>query len=67
MQGGGELAAHAGLAGADFARDQSDAAQFDQVLQARLGLARGGGGEELVGLQRALEGVMGEAEVRAIH
>ena len=36
---GGDVAAHGGFARADLAGEQPDAAQLDEVLEARLGLA----------------------------
>ena len=67
VQAGGDLAADGGLARADLAGDQADAAQLDQVLQARLGFAGGCGGEQVIGLRGRVEGVGGEAEVFAVH
>ena len=62
-----QLPAQRSLAGADLAGDQPNAAQLDQVIQARLGFARHTGDEQFIGLQRALEGVVGEAKVGEIH
>jgi hypothetical protein len=67
VQGGTQLPAHAGLTATDLAGDQSDAAQLHQVSQARLRFARGAGGEQLIGQQRALERIVGQAEVSEIH
>jgi hypothetical protein len=67
VQAGAQLPAHGGLAAADLAGDEPDAAQLHQMLQARLSFARGAGSEQLIGLQGALEGVMGKAEVSEIH
>ena len=50
MQGCTQLPAQRGLAGADLAGDEPNAAQLDQVIQARLGFARSTGGEQLIGL-----------------
>ena len=51
---------------ADAAR-RADAAQFDEVPQARLGLAVGVGLEQLVGAEVGLEGQPGEGEVSQVH
>ena len=67
VQSGGDVPADGGLAGADLAGQQADAAQFDEVLQARLGLAVGAGLEQLVGLEVVLEGQVGEGEVALVH
>jgi len=67
VQGACELTAGGGLARAGLAGDQADAAQLDQVGQAHLGLAQGGGGEQFIGLRRALEGEVGQSEVREVH
>ena len=58
---------HWKAAQADLAGDQADAAQLDLVCQASLGLAAGHRCEQLVGLGRALEGEMGQAEVLEVH
>ena len=42
MEVGGDLAADGGLAATDLAGQQTDAAQFEQMVQARLGFAAGG-------------------------
>ena len=49
MEVGGDVPADGGLAGAYLAGEQADAAQFDEVLQSRLGLAVGAGLEQFVG------------------
>ena len=67
MQTGGDLAAGGGLAATDLAGEQADAAQFEQVEQARLGFAASLGLEQLVGVVHGLEGVAGEGEVLEIH
>ena len=67
MQGGGDAAADAGLAAADLAGEQADAAQFEQMLEARRGLAGGAGGEQLVGVGGMLEGEVGEGEVGQVQ
>ena len=67
MQGGGDLAADRGLAGAGLAGDQADGAQLQQVLQAHLGLGEGGGGKQILGLQGQIEGEGGQGEVLAVH
>ena len=48
MEPGGDAPADGGLAGPHLAGEQSDAAQLDEVLQARLGLAVCAGLEQLV-------------------
>ena len=63
----GEMAAHGGLARADLAGEQADAAQVDKVAEPGLGLASGAGLEQLVGLGQGLEGQAGEGEVAQIH
>ena len=67
VEAGGDVAADGGLAGSDLAGEQSDAAQFDEVLEARLGLAVGAGLEQLVGGEVVLEGQPGEGEVSEVH
>ena len=67
MQRGGDVAADGGLAAADFAGEQADASQFEQVLQARLGFAAGGRGEQLVGVEVGLEREAGEGKVAQVH
>ena len=67
VKAGGEMAAHGGLAGADLAGEQADAAQLDEVAEPGLGLAPGRGPEQLVGLGQGLEGHAGEGEVAQIH
>ena len=64
VEAGGDVPADGGLAGSDLAGEQSDAAQFDEVLEARLGLAVGAGLEQLVGGEVVLEGQPGEGRRR---
>ena len=61
------MAADGGLAAADLAGEQADAAQIEQMLQARLGFAAGGRSEQLVGVEVGLEREAGEGEVAQIH
>jgi hypothetical protein len=63
MEAGGDVAADGGLAAADLPGHEPDAAQLDEVLQARFGFAAGGGGIEFIGLEGVLEGEAGEREV----
>ena len=56
MEGGGDVPADGGLAGADLAGQQADAAQFDEVLESDLGFAMGAGLEQFVGMEVVLEG-----------
>ena len=51
----------------DLAGEHTDAAQFDQVAEAGLGLAAGVGLEQLVGFRGGLEGQAGEGEVAQVH
>ena len=67
MEVGGDVAADGGLAGADLAGQQADAAQFDEVFEARLGLSVGIGLEQLVGDEVVLEGEACEGEVSGVH
>ena len=68
MQGGGEgVTAHGGLARADLAGDEADALEFDEVLEARLGLAPGVRCEQLVGVCRGFERHPGQGEVAQVH
>ena len=67
MQGGGDVAAHGGLARADLAGHEADALELDEVMQPCLGLAPGARLEPLVGVGRGLEGEPGEGEVAQVH
>ena len=67
MEAGGDAAADGGLAGPDLAGQEADAAQLDEMPEARLGLAVGGGLEQLVGGEVVLEGQPGEGEVAQAH
>ena len=67
MQGLGDVPAHSGLAAADFPGQQPDAAQFDEVVEPRLGLAAGGRLEQLVGVLGGGERAAGEGEVAQVH
>ena len=67
MEAGGDAAADGGLAGPDLAGQEADAAQLDEMPEARLGLAVGGGLEQLVGGEVVLEGRPGEGEVAQVH
>ena len=67
MQSDGDVPADGGLAGADLAGEQADAAQFDEVPEARVGLTVGVGQEQLVGGEVVLEGQPGEGEVSQVH
>ena len=67
MQRGGDVAAHGGFARTDLAGQQPDAAQLDEVLQARLGLAPGARVEQLVGMGGGLEREPGQGEVSQVH
>ncbi len=55
------------FAAAGLARDETDAAQVEEVLQADLEFGRGGGREEIFRREVPREGVTGEAEVLAVH
>ena len=55
------------LPAADLAGEQADAAQFEQVLQARLGFAASDRGEQFVGFEVGGEREAGEGEVAEIH
>ena len=67
MEVGGDVAADGGLAGADLAGKEADAAQFDEVFESRLGLAVGVGLEQLVGDEVVLEGEACEGEVSGVQ
>ena len=56
-----------GLARAGLAGHQADGAQLQQVLQTRLGLGKGSGGEQLLGLRGEIEGKGGQGEVLTVH
>ena len=61
------MAAHGGLARADLAGEQTDALEFDEVMEPGLGLAPGVGFEQLVGVGGGFEGEPGEGEVTQVH
>ena len=67
VEAGGDVPAEGGLAGSDLAGEQADAAQFDEVFEARGGLAAGVGVEQFVGGEIGLEGKPGEGEVSGVH
>ena len=67
VEPGGEVAADGGLARADLAGEQADAAQADEMAEPGLGLAAGRGLEQPVGLGRGLEGQAGQGEVLLVH
>ena len=67
MEAGGDAAADGGLAGPDLAGQEADAAELDEVPEARLGLAVGAGLEQFVGGEVVLEGQPGEGEVAQVH
>ena len=67
MEGCGDVAAHGGFARTGLAGEQSDALEFDEVIQACLGLAPGVRFEQLVGVSWGLEGQRGEGEVMLVH
>ena len=62
-----DVAAHGGLAAARFPGQQSNAAQIDEVLEPRLGLAVGTEAEQLVGVRGGLERQTGQGEVAQVH
>ena len=61
------MAAHGGFARADLAGHQSDALEFDEVMEPRLGLAPGVRFEQLVGVGGGLEREPGQREVTQVH
>ena len=67
VESGSYVSADGGLAGADLAGQEADAAQFDEVLEADLGLAVGVGLEQFVGVEVVLEGQPGEGKVAGVH
>ena len=67
MQAVDKLADKRGLAGADLAREQTDAAQLAQVVEPGCELGGGVEDEEVVGGKLIGEWVAGEPEVFAIH
>lgn len=67
VQRSSDLPTQSGLPAADIGRDQTDAAQVQQVPEADLQFAVRGRKEEILGEQVAAEGVAGEAEVLAVH
>jgi hypothetical protein len=67
VQGREHLAAGAGLAAAAVAGDEPDAAQLEEVSEPDLEFLGGSGGEEVLGLDLAGEGVGEKAEVLAVH
>ena len=59
MQRGGDVATDSGFARADFAGDEADALELDEMMQPSLGLAAGVRLEQLVGVGGGLEGERG--------
>ena len=67
IEGGGEGAGGGGLAGADFAGEQTGAVMIDQKLQPRLDLIPGLRREQLLGIGAVAEGRFLETEESFHH
>ena len=63
---GGDVSANGGLAAADLAGQQPEAAQLEQMHEARDRFVVGAEGEQFVGLEVGGEGEAGESEVAQI-
>jgi hypothetical protein len=61
------LSTAASFSAAAVAGDEADTSELDEVSESDLELFGGGGGEELVGFDLVAEGMVGQAEVLAVH
>ena len=67
VQLGQDFATRAGFPAATVAGHKADAAQVEQMREAHLEFATGGGGKQILGRDLVAEGMLGEGEMFAVH